>query len=390
MGSSHCFREFLNERLSAAAEEIFRMFEQTVLEYQEEISRQRRLLDRAIQPESKLQQKDIFQVAVGNEEIHVDKKSFCDQEGLAGLDLNELDVSQIKEEEELWTSVEEEQNIAGGQETHLSELNLTGKGRNHSDHLPLLLESQGSEEESPSNVSVLVIKTESDREDSAVPLHSHRDLKQEGISAGQPADKKLLKCSYCPKKVSDFMKLKIHLRTHSGEKLFQCDTCGKSFTKMALLKKHTITHTGLKPFICEVCGKKFNFSSNRDTHMKTHSMEKPHTCDVCGKAFRRSADLKRHSRCHTGEKPYSCSFCGQVFPYHTSLKNHLRRHTGEKPYRCVWCGKGFALNSTMKIHTRIHTGERPYKCNACGITYAHKTGLNEHKKFCHLWQKQNI
>uniref|UniRef100_A0A672IAF6 C2H2-type domain-containing protein n=1 Tax=Salarias fasciatus TaxID=181472 RepID=A0A672IAF6_SALFA len=240
----------------------------------------------------------------------------------------------IKEEEELWTSLKEEQNILS-QETYLSKFNSTGKGRNHSEELPLRLDSHGCDEDvSQSNVSVVVIKPKSDPEDSGLPLQTlHRDLRFNQENVG----------------------------THTIEKSFQCDTCGKSFTKMPLLKKHMITHSGLKPFVCEVCGKKFNFSSNRDTHMKTHSMEKPHTCDICGKAFSRSADLKRHSRSHTGEKPYSCSFCGQVFPYHTSLKNHLRRHTGEKPYRCIWCGKGFALNATMKIHTRIHTGERPNK-----------------------------
>lgn len=39
------FREFVTERLTAAAEEIFRVFQRTVVEYEEEIDRQRRLLD---------------------------------------------------------------------------------------------------------------------------------------------------------------------------------------------------------------------------------------------------------------------------------------------------------------------------------------------------------
>lgn len=39
------FREFVSERLTAAAEEIFRVFQRTVVEYEEEIGRQRRLLE---------------------------------------------------------------------------------------------------------------------------------------------------------------------------------------------------------------------------------------------------------------------------------------------------------------------------------------------------------
>lgn len=38
-------REFVNERLTAAAEEIFRVFTNTIVEYEAEINRQRRLLD---------------------------------------------------------------------------------------------------------------------------------------------------------------------------------------------------------------------------------------------------------------------------------------------------------------------------------------------------------
>ena len=46
-----CLREFVSERLTAAAEEIFRVFKQTVVQYEEEIDRQRRLLDSVWKPE---------------------------------------------------------------------------------------------------------------------------------------------------------------------------------------------------------------------------------------------------------------------------------------------------------------------------------------------------
>lgn len=54
MPSVQNFRQFFNERLAAAAEEIFSAFEKTILEYEEEISRQRRLLDIAWKPAVKL------------------------------------------------------------------------------------------------------------------------------------------------------------------------------------------------------------------------------------------------------------------------------------------------------------------------------------------------
>lgn len=52
--SADCFREFLNERLAAAAEEIFRAFRRTVVEYEDEIERQRRMLETFCKAEIRL------------------------------------------------------------------------------------------------------------------------------------------------------------------------------------------------------------------------------------------------------------------------------------------------------------------------------------------------
>ena len=54
MSSVQHLRELMNERLTAAAEEIFRVFHKTIIEYEEEIDRQRRLLDIIRKPEIKL------------------------------------------------------------------------------------------------------------------------------------------------------------------------------------------------------------------------------------------------------------------------------------------------------------------------------------------------
>ncbi len=54
MSSVDCLREFVIERLTAAAEEIFGVFQKTIVDYEEEIDRQRRLLDIVWKPEIKL------------------------------------------------------------------------------------------------------------------------------------------------------------------------------------------------------------------------------------------------------------------------------------------------------------------------------------------------
>ncbi|XP_029954906.1 uncharacterized protein LOC115393935 isoform X2 [Salarias fasciatus] len=45
MTSVQALREFISERLTAAAGEIFTVFEQTIVQFEEEIDRQRRLLE---------------------------------------------------------------------------------------------------------------------------------------------------------------------------------------------------------------------------------------------------------------------------------------------------------------------------------------------------------
>lgn len=45
MLSVEYLREFINRRLIAAAEEIFGVFQKAIIEYEEEINRQRRLID---------------------------------------------------------------------------------------------------------------------------------------------------------------------------------------------------------------------------------------------------------------------------------------------------------------------------------------------------------
>ncbi|CAG5862801.1 unnamed protein product [Menidia menidia] len=45
MSSVRHLKAFISQRLTAAAEEIFSEFEKTIVQYEEEIDRQRRLLD---------------------------------------------------------------------------------------------------------------------------------------------------------------------------------------------------------------------------------------------------------------------------------------------------------------------------------------------------------
>ncbi|XP_029598283.1 uncharacterized protein DDB_G0290301-like isoform X2 [Salmo trutta] len=107
MSTLQSFRVFLNERLTAAAVEIFGAVEETVAEYHEENDRLRRLL--RITPEIQLCRIDSLQLSVSEEEV-LPEQQHCEQEWSPSLGQENPELPQIKEEqEELRTSQEEEQ-----------------------------------------------------------------------------------------------------------------------------------------------------------------------------------------------------------------------------------------------------------------------------------------
>ncbi|GLD54288.1 zinc finger protein 286A-like isoform X1 [Lates japonicus] len=110
MSTIQCLRKFIEERLGAAAEEIFGVFEKIVVKYEDEIERQRRLLDNVLKPEIKLYKIDLRQQDVAKEEEEVAEQQLCYQEKNISLDQEDPEPPQIKEEqEELCTNQEGEQ-----------------------------------------------------------------------------------------------------------------------------------------------------------------------------------------------------------------------------------------------------------------------------------------
>ncbi|XP_037332081.2 zinc finger and SCAN domain-containing protein 31-like [Pungitius pungitius] len=296
MSKVQMLRCLVKQRLTEAAEEIFGLFERTIAEYEEEVSRLKednerlkKYLHAVFNPEVRIQRADLQQLFVLREDQQANQEpSHINEEQLQGLEEADMTASF-----DLLKS-EDDEDVQSTQ-LHWGE---TGDSP-----------EPGNEDRDDWNES---------RED----FNSHKNGDDSVSYSG------------CGK---------------SG-KPFSCSQCGKCFTYSGALKSHMRCHTGEKPFNCLDCGKCFGTKGNLKIHMRCHTGEKPFSCLNCGKSFTIITNLKQHLICHTGEKPFRCLDCGKRFNKNGNLKTHMRRHTGEKP-----CGKGFSHGGLRKVHMKTHS-----------------------------------
>nr|XP_046241325.1 zinc finger protein 664-like isoform X1 [Scatophagus argus] len=400
MSSVEHLREFVSGRLTAVAEEIFRVFEITIVEYKKEIDRQRRLLDIVWNPEIKLHRIELPQQQVCTEEVLADQQVWT-QEGKSSPDQEDPEPPRIKEEQEELCTCQEEEQLDLKQETDTFMLTPTYEESDHSEpestsgrqlffHYSHVGESQyqkGGRHGDSGSIRDAEPEPKTTHHQSKSPSNNVYSPNMSEIHSNTRTGKMSYKCDTCGKMFQYKSKLQRHLSVHTGEKPYLCNFCGQRFGYMSALKTHIRIHTGEKPYSCKTCGKDFILSSALKVHMRTHTGEKPYLCKTCGKRFRTMPPLKRHMRVHTGEKPFTCKTCEKRFCRTSELKTHLRIHTGEKPYSCKTCGKAFRLNSVLKVHVRTHTGEKPYLCKTCGSDFTCSSGLLVHVRRAHSGEK---
>nr|XP_054604719.1 oocyte zinc finger protein XlCOF22 isoform X1 [Nothobranchius furzeri] len=154
MFSSQSLREFIRERLTAAAAEIFSEFEQTIVRYEEEIDRQRRLLEISWKPQINLHRIELPLHYVRRDEEVLTDQQLWNQERTSSLDQEqpeplqeEPEPPQMKveqdepkplqslEQEELSISQDEEQFVLK-QETATSLVTPADEERDHDEPEP--------------------------------------------------------------------------------------------------------------------------------------------------------------------------------------------------------------------------------------------------------------
>lgn len=374
MSSVQDLRNFINERLTAAAVEILSVFEQTIIRYEKEIDRQQRLLENVCKPETQTHTAELPQLQDYKDEEGFSAGLFCNQETSLSPDDQHPDPPQIKEEL---------QNICiqdGEQHVLKQETDTLAVTPNHGESNPSGQELEGDQLLSHSSSAMERLEQKGSDVDSRstgnTQLKSVSPISENQCNTNLHS--KSVICDFCGKAFKKVSIMKRHLKIHTGEKTHSCEMCGKGFRDSSVLLRHMRTHTGETPYACTTCGKRFKDKSVMLRHMRIHSGEKPYACKICGKCFKDNSSVLRHMKIHSDEKLHACSICGKRFICKTRLSTHMKIHTSERPYSCKTCGKSFKFNFKLSYHERTHTNEKLCFCDTCGKAFTDPSILKRH------------
>ncbi|XP_061593464.1 zinc finger protein with KRAB and SCAN domains 8-like [Cololabis saira] len=343
------------QRLTAAAEEMFTEFEKTIVQYEEEIDRQRRLLDITWKPEIKLHRTELQHhfIRVANEVLP--GQQLCNQDRNLRLDQKEPDPPQVKEEmKDASVQVELKQEIdvimvtpTSGESGHSEpEPNMDQVQLQNSPVTGKLDQQETKYEQSTRNEDA-----GTDMDNSPMPESrgdSDAELQHDFIRVANEVLPGQQLCNQdrnlrLDQKEPDPPQVKEEMKDGQVELKQETDVV------MVTPTTGVSGHSEPEPNMDQVQLQKPPVTGKLNQQETKYQQSSDLTCKFCGKKCLRNSHLVEHTRIHTGEKPYSCQICGKRFASSGNMKSHVSSHSGFRPV-CPNCGKSFGQLSALKAH----------------------------------------
>ncbi|XP_034092644.1 zinc finger protein 3-like isoform X3 [Gymnodraco acuticeps] len=442
MAAVEKLRSVINERLAAAADEIYGVFAQALSAYEEEICRQRRLLDTVLKPQIKLHRTELPQQHVCNEEEVLTDQQLCSQERNSSLDQEDPEPPQIKEEqEELCTSQEEEQ-LGLKQETDVFMVTLTDEESVHSGqtcakesvgkpqiklHRTELPQQHVCNEEEVLTDQQLCSQERNSSLDQEDPEPPQIKEEQEELCTSQEEEQLGLK-----QETDVFMvTLTDEESVHSGQ------TCAKESVGKPQIKLHRIELP--QQHVCnedevltdqQLCSQERNSSLDQEdpeppqikeelcTRQEEEQLEPKQETDVFMVTLTDEESVHSGQTCakeSVGNMPvisivvseaqsnlqlicHNSNDAGltrtadpEINKIHHKTKmnkvnnanlSDMQRKTCtmKNNLKCETCGKDFKYMSVLRRHMTIHTDEKPYSCQTCGRGFRESSSLMYHMR----------
>ncbi|KAM4736273.1 uncharacterized protein FYW61_006477 [Anableps anableps] len=266
-------RVFLNERLSAVAEEILGAVEKTIAVYQEEILRSKDLEIRQLRMQLKrLQSEPESDNCLETEQLHSPPPPSASpsvqphQSPPAVAVVHEEEQQQGEEEEDEVCCVDQELPETS-QVKEEQERGETTKRHFWMVHDP----AENQEDPEPEAQEFISPHTGLTTSLHEQALHFQQFLSNNGggNSSGEESRDRPYICSVCEKRFTNCSHLAAHIRTHTGERPYMCDICRKTFITTSALNRHQTIHTEGKRYICAYCGKSFKWMESLGRHVRS-------------------------------------------------------------------------------------------------------------------------